>query len=101
MPRRRQQAKIDVLTLMTLLEKVRRESKRERLTTARILKLTRMGSLHTVYGYVRFACDRDLMRVVTVWDGRPYGPAKYYYITAAGQRLLQAWKRAGKTSQRL
>lgn len=93
--------KIDILTLIALLEKVRTESKKQRLTTTRILRLTRVGSLHTLYAYVRFACENGLMRAVTVWDGRPYGPAKYYYITAAGQRLLQAWKRAGKSSQRL
>jgi hypothetical protein len=101
MPRRRPPAKIDILTLMDLLEKVGRGSKHERLTTARILRLTRMGSLHTVYGYVRFACDRGLMRVVTIWDGRPYGPAKYYYVTEAGKTLLQTWKRTTKNRRRL
>ena len=85
--------KIDVLTLMALLETVRKETKRQRLTTTRMLKLTGVGSLHTIYGYVRFACEEGLMRVVPVWDGNPYGAAKYYYLTAAGQRLLRAWKR--------
>jgi DNA-binding PadR family transcriptional regulator len=84
--------KIDILTLIMLLEKVRTESKKQRLTTTRILRLTRAGSLHTLYAYVRFACENGFMRVVPVWDGRPYGPAKYYYLTAAGERLLRVWK---------
>lgn len=85
--------KIDILTLMTLLEAVRKEAKRRRVTTTRMLKLTGVGSLHTIYQYVRFACAEGLMRIVPVWDGNPYGAAKYYYLTAAGQRLLGAWKR--------
>lgn len=77
---------------MELLETVDRESGRQNLTTTRILKLTSVGSLHTMYGYIRFACDRGLMRVQTVQDPRPYGAAKYYYLTAAGERLVRAWK---------
>jgi DNA-binding PadR family transcriptional regulator len=34
------------------------------------------------------------MRIQTVQDPRPYGAAKYYYLTKAGERLLNAWKRA-------
>ena len=90
MPR---QAKIDVTTLMVLLETVHKESAEENVTTTKILKLTKLGSLHTVYAYVRFACQKGLMRVAEVQDPRPYGAAKYYYLTAAGERLLQAWKR--------
>jgi hypothetical protein len=86
--------KIDILTLMALLEKVRAESRKQRLTTTRILRLTRVGSLHTLYAYVRFACDRGLMHVVTVHQGRRlYGAARYYYLTRAGENLLAAWKR--------
>jgi len=84
--------KIDILTLMALLETVRKETERRRITTTRMLKLTGVGSLHTIYEYVRFACDEGVMRMVAVWDGNPYGAAKYYYLTAAGRRLLHAWK---------
>jgi len=101
MPRTSPQRKIDIETLMELLEIVDRESGRQNLTTTRILKLTGVGSLHTVYEYVQFACDRGIMRIQAVQDSRPLGPAKYYYLTAAGERLLQAWKRVGKSSQRV
>jgi len=101
MPATSRKHKIDIETLMELLETVDRESGRQNLTTTRILKLTSVGSLHTLYTYVDFACEKHLMRVVPVWDGRPYGPAKYYSITAAGERLLQAWKRAGKSSHKV
>jgi len=69
-------------------------SERQNLTTTRILKLTSVGSLHTLYAYVRFACARGLVRIQTVQDPGPYGGAKYYYLTKAGERLLNAWKRA-------
>jgi len=94
MPRASPQRKIDIETLMELLETVDRESGRQNLTMTRILKLTSVGSLHTLYAYVNFTCEKGLMRVAMVQDPRPYGSAKYYYLTAAGERLLQAWKRS-------
>jgi DNA-binding PadR family transcriptional regulator len=101
MPATSRKRKIDIETLMELVETVDEESARQNLTTTRILKLTGVGSLHTVYRYVQFACDRGLMRLQAVQDPRPLGPAKYYYLTAVGERLLQAWKKTGKSSQRV
>lgn len=34
------------------------------------------------------------MRVATVQDPRPYGLAKYYYLTRAGEKMLQTWEQA-------
>jgi len=86
------QRKIDIETLMRLLETVDKESALQNLTTTKMLKLSGLGSLRTLYAYVRFACDRGLMRIRTVQDPRPMGLAKYYYLTKAGERLLDAWK---------
>lgn len=86
--------RIDVETLMKLLRTVDKESREQNLTTTKILRLATMRSLHTLYAYVGFACKNGLMRVVAVQDPRPFGVAKYYYLTRAGERLLQAWKQA-------
>ena len=93
MPAASRKRKIDVETLMRLLDIVDEESALQNVTTTKMLKLAKMGSLHTLYAYAGFACDRGLMRIQTVQDPRPLGVAKYYYLTTAGERLLQAWKR--------
>ena len=84
---------IYIETLNEILRLVRRESGRQKLTTTKIFKLTSVRSLHTLYRYIRFACARGLMRVETVHDPRPYGAAKYYYVTALGERTLDVWPR--------
>lgn len=89
----RRDPKVDVVTLMRVLQTVEEESKDKDLTTTRLLKLTGMRSLHTLYAYVRFACANKLLRLAPVRDPRPFGVAKYYFLTRGGDRLLQAWER--------
>jgi DNA-binding PadR family transcriptional regulator len=92
--------RIDNLTLMRLLGTVYRRTRDQDLTTTRILKLAHMKSLHTVYAYVRYACENGLMRVQTVKDPRPLGFAKYYFLTPAGHKMLQAWMQAHRSGSR-
>jgi len=91
---------IDITTFMALADIIAVESVRQNLTITKLLKESRARKVlrdqEALYRYVAYGQAQCLIRIVRVADPRPFGEAKYYYLTAAGDRLLQVWQERKK-----
>jgi DNA-binding PadR family transcriptional regulator len=92
--------KYDVTALMQLLEILAKKSRGEDVTVSKLAKYSRQveGSrtLVSVYRYMTFAHSQGLVRINRAKDPRPFGVAKYYFLSPAGAAFLQAWQESKK-----
>lgn len=88
-------SKIDVDTLMGLMEIITLESARQNLTGFKLLrdasKRKILRDQQTVQRYLLYGERRRLVRVEKIPDPRPFGEARYYYLTTRGEQLLHLW----------